>query len=112
MRLISWNLNGRRRGAIAQVEALLDAASTPATVVNWTGDEPVTVQQWCKYFGELFGVEAKVEVQPVPGASLGSVGDPTKRIGITGPCRVDWRDGFRRMAEQFYPNLVTAGLPQ
>ena len=35
-----------------------------------------------------------VMVEPVPGASVGSVGDPTKRISITGPCRVGWREGF------------------
>ena len=96
----------------AQVEALLDAASSPATIVNWTGDEAVSVQQWSQYFGELLGVEPTVTVQPVPGASVGSVGDANKRIGITGPCRVDWRTGFRRMAEQFYPELVSVGSPR
>jgi nucleoside-diphosphate-sugar epimerase len=93
----------------AQVEPLLDVASVPATIVNWAGDEPVTVQQWSAYFGELLGVEAKVAVEPVPGASLGSVGDHTKRSAITGPCRVDWRDGFRRMAADYFPDRVGAG---
>jgi len=40
--------------------------------------------------------------------SIGSVGDATKRTSITGPCRVGWRDGFRRIAEQFYPDRVVA----
>ena len=93
----------------AQVEPLLDVASVPATIVNWAGDEPVTVQQWSAYFGELLGVEAKVAVEPVPGASLGSVGDHTKRSAITGPCRVDWRDGFRRMAADYFPDRVGVG---
>ena len=39
----------------AQLEPLLDAATVPATIVNWAGDEPVTVQEWCAYFGELLG---------------------------------------------------------
>ena len=30
----------------AHVEPLLDAASVPATIVNWAGDEPVSVQEW------------------------------------------------------------------
>ena len=64
------------------------------------------MQEWSAFFGELLGVDAEVAVTEVPGASVGSVGDPTKRIGITGPCRVDWRDGFRRMAEQFLPDRV------
>jgi nucleoside-diphosphate-sugar epimerase len=93
----------------AQLEALVDAATVPATIVNWAGDVPVSVQEWSKYFGELLGVEVDVPVQPVPGASLGSVGDHTKRASITGPCRVDWRDGFRSMAAHLYPDRVQAG---
>jgi nucleoside-diphosphate-sugar epimerase len=92
----------------AQLEPLLDAATVPATIVNWGGDQPVSVQQWTAYFGELLGVEARVEVQEIPGASHGAVADHTKRASITGPCRVDWRDGFRRMAEHFYPDRIQA----
>jgi len=87
----------------AQLEPLLDAASVPATIVNWAGDEPVSVQQWCAYFGELLGVEAKVVVEEIPGASRGSVADPTKRQSITGPARVGWKEGFRRTFEHFHP---------
>jgi len=90
----------------AQIPALLDAASTPATIVNFAGDTPVSVQQWSDYFAELLGVEAKVQVDPVPGASVGSVGDHTKRSSITGPCKVDWRDGFRAMAGHYYPDRI------
>ena len=95
----------------AQLEPLLDAASVPATIVNWGGDEPVSVQEWSAYFGELLGVEAEVVVEPRSRARrCGSVGDHTKRISITGPCRVGWRDGFRRMAEHFYPDRVVGRL--
>jgi len=90
----------------AQLEPLLDAATVPATIVNWCGDVPVTVQEWSAYFGELLGVEARVVTEVVPGASIGSVGDPTKRISITGPCRVDWRDGFRDMAAHHFPERM------
>ena len=57
----------------AQLEPLLDAASVPATIVNWGGDEPASVQEYCAYFGELLGVDA---------AGLGR-GDPRRvpRIG-------------------------------
>ena len=51
----------------AQLEPLLDAASVPATIVNWGGDEPVSVQEWSAYFGELLGVEAEVVVERDPG---------------------------------------------
>lgn len=88
----------------AQLEPLLDAASVPATIVNWCGDEPVSVQQWSAYFGELLDTEPAVVVTEAPGASIGSVGDHHKRASITGPCTVHWRDGFRRLAEQLAPN--------
>jgi hypothetical protein len=69
----------------------------------------VSVQEWSAYFGQLLGVEASVVVEPSPGASVGSVGDPAKRISITGPCRIGWRDGFRQMTEHYYPDRVVTG---
>jgi nucleoside-diphosphate-sugar epimerase len=90
----------------AHVEALLDAATVPATIVNWAGDVPVTVQEWSAYFGELLGVDVELQVQEVPGASRGSVGDHTKRSSITGPCCVNWKVGFRDMAAHYYPDRV------
>lgn len=89
-----------------QVAALLDAATVPATIVNWAGDIPVTVQEWSAYFAELLGVEADLRVQEVPGASRGSVGDHTKRSAITGPCTVDWKVGLRDMAAHYFPDRV------
>ncbi len=93
---------------VAQLEPLLGVASVPATIVNWCGDEAVSVQQWSAYFCELLGVEAKIDIDVIPGASVGSVGDHRMRASITGPCKVHWKDGFRRMAEQFYPDRVVS----
>src|SRR3954452_11489676 len=59
----------------AQLEPLLAAATVPATIVNWAGDEPASVQEYCAYFGELLGVQPEVVVEEIPGASHGSVGD-------------------------------------
>jgi nucleoside-diphosphate-sugar epimerase len=92
----------------AQLQPLLDVASVPATIVNWAGDEPVSVQEYCAFFGELLGVQPKVVVEEIPGASRGSVADDTRRRSITGPCRVGWREGFHRVAEQFYADRVRA----
>ena len=60
----------------AQLEPLLGVASVPATIVNWGGDEPVSVQEYSAYFGELLGVEAEVVVEEIPGASRGLGGRP------------------------------------
>ncbi len=83
----------------AQSEALLDAASVPATIVNWGGDEPVAAQEWCAYLGAVTGREVNVVVKEVPGGIRGIVLDNTKRLAITGPCTVSWRDGLRRIVE-------------
>jgi nucleoside-diphosphate-sugar epimerase len=90
----------------AHVEALLGAASVPATIVNWSGDVAVSAQEWSAYFGELLGVEVEMRTQVVPGASVGSVGDNAKRLSITGPCTVDWKVGFRDMAAHYLPDRV------
>jgi nucleoside-diphosphate-sugar epimerase len=93
----------------AQVGALLAAASVPATIVNWGGDEQVSAQEWCAYFAELTGKPADIRITPVPGSQPGASSDPTARRAITGPCTVKFRDGFRRMFEQRYPDGVDAG---
>jgi nucleoside-diphosphate-sugar epimerase len=91
----------------AQLEALLNAAAVPATIVNWAGDVPVTAQEWSAYFAELLHVDVELRVKEVPGASRGSVGDHAKRSMITGPCTVDWKVGFRDMASHYFPDRIT-----
>ena len=92
-----------------QTEALLGAASVPATIVNWGGDEVVTAQEWCAHFEQLTGRAARTVVAPVPGTRRGSALDNTKRLSITGPATVHWRDGMRRLFEHRYRNGLDAG---
>jgi hypothetical protein len=92
-----------------QVAALLDAASTPATIVNWGGDDPVGPHDWCAYFAELTGRTADIRVQAVPGSQPGISFDNTKRVSIAGPCKVRFPDGFRRLFEARYPNGADGG---
>jgi len=80
----------------AQTESLLAAASVPATIINWAGDEIVSVQQWSAYAGDLAGVRPEVIAKEIPGTLRGSVADISKRLNITGPCQVHWKDGLRR----------------
>ena len=71
-----------------QLEALLDAATVPTTIVNWGSNKPASVQEWTAYFGELFGVDPGViEVNVVPGAS-GRLRrrSPPGAASITGRC--------------------------
>jgi nucleoside-diphosphate-sugar epimerase len=79
----------------AQLDAMLDAARAPATIVNWGGDEVITVEEWCRLTGELAGVPVHLSTRPVPNTTRGGGCDPTKRRSITGPCGVTFADGFR-----------------
>ncbi|HXY93458.1 MAG TPA: NAD(P)-dependent oxidoreductase [Acidimicrobiia bacterium] len=83
----------------AQTEGLLAAATVPATIVNWAGDEGVSVQEWARYMGELIGREPVVNVVETPGTLRGSIASEVKRTSFTGPCAVSWKDGLRRVWE-------------
>jgi nucleoside-diphosphate-sugar epimerase len=86
-----------------QTSSLLEAATVPARIVNWGGDEAVSVQEWCAYFAELTGHAVPVDVVETPGTLRGSIADPTLRASITGRCRVGWRDGLRAAFASRYP---------
>jgi len=91
-----------------QVGTLLRAATVPATIVNWAGDEVVSVQEWCAYAGMIAGAKAEVAVGPSFGGPLGAIADTTRRCQITGPCRIGWREGMRRTVEARHPHLTMA----
>jgi nucleoside-diphosphate-sugar epimerase len=91
---------------VATVPRLLEAASVPATIVNWGGDERVSVEEWMAYLGELTGVTPKLVTTD---QSLASVClDLTKMHELIGHTTVGWREGFRRMVAAGRPDLVTA----
>lgn len=92
-----------------QLEAILDAASTPATIVNWAGDETPSVQEWCAYMGEISGCAPDVRSIPIDGTTRGSIADVSKRLSITGPCTVSWRDGLRRVFDERHGGRIGTG---
>jgi hypothetical protein len=59
----------------------------------------VTAEDWCALFGECLGVEPELVYDEVPGSQPGSAADPTRRLELTGPCTVPWRDGMAAMLE-------------
>jgi UDP-glucuronate 4-epimerase len=77
------------------VPKLLDVASVPATVVNWGGDERVSVEEWCDYLAGLTGATPKLATSE---QSLASVClDLTRMHELVGHTTIGWREGFRRM---------------
>lgn len=89
---------------LATIPKLLEVASVPATTVNWSGEATVSLQEWCGYLGSLVGKEPTFEES---GQALrGNPTDVTRMRELVGDTTVDWRDGMRRMAVKFHPDLV------
>jgi nucleoside-diphosphate-sugar epimerase len=84
---------------VGQLEAMLDAASSPALVVNWAGDDQVTIQQWAAYAASYCRREAVVDVRATPGTTRSNLADITLRRSITGPCSVSFEPAFRQIYE-------------
>lgn len=89
---------------IATIPKLLEVASVPATTVNWCGDQTVSLQEWCDYLGSLVGAEPVFE--PSEQALRGNPTTIDRMHELIGGTSVDWRDGIRRMAAKFHPELV------
>jgi len=91
---------------VATVPGLLAAASVPATVVNWGGDQAVSIEEWCRHLSELTGLTATFQATPdtIDSGDL----DLTRMHELVGPTAVDWRQGFRSMVEARHPELLTS----
>ena len=76
---------------------LLDAASVPATVVNWGGDENVAVEDWCALIGDLVGKAPvfQIDENAIPSLPL----DVSKLNGFGFHSSVPWQDGIRRLVD-------------
>jgi nucleoside-diphosphate-sugar epimerase len=87
--------------------ALLAAASVPATITNWGGDDAVAIPELCSYMAELVGKKAEF-VRTPEGIHQYRL-DPTRRTQLAGRCRVSWRDGVRRMVAARHPEPRLGG---
>ena len=86
------------------IPALLAAAAVPATVVNWGGDEAVSIEAWCGYLAERSGLTARFEPTD---RTIDSVQvDTTELRRLAGPSTVAWRDGMARLLAARHPELL------
>ncbi len=92
---------------IATIPKLLEVASVPAITLNWCSEQTVSLQDWCGYLGSLVGKEPVF--QESEQALRGNPTDPSRMRELVGATTVDWRDGMRRMAAKFHPELVGSG---
>jgi hypothetical protein len=89
---------------IAMVPGLIRAAATPATTVNWGGDQAVSVEEWCGYLSELTGVPARFA--PTRDTIDSVQIDLSRMHELVGTTSVHWRDGMRRMVASRHPELL------
>ncbi|AKL73155.1 nucleoside-diphosphate-sugar epimerase [Actinobacteria bacterium IMCC26256] len=77
------------------VPALLDSASLPTTIVNWGGDETVSLEEWCELLASEAGcVPTFIETD----STIGGVRvDLTRMHELVGHTKIDWREGMRRL---------------
>ena len=85
-----------------QVAALLGAASVPATIVNWAGDEVVSAQQWCTQAAALLGRDVRFDIRSGPNVPPSNIAATDRRKAITGPCRVPFADGLARLVAEHH----------
>ena len=88
----------------AMIPGLLGAAGVPAVTLNWGGTDPVSVEEWCTYMGELTGLE--VAFDPTDATIDSVMVDLSRLHALVGETTVPWRDGMRRMVEARHPELL------
>lgn len=86
-----------------QVPLLWSAASVPAAVVNWGGDEAVSIEQMMTHAAECTGVPVTFAPSDVTRDTCAY--DNTRRQALIGGCEVGWQDGLRRTLAHHFPNL-------
>jgi UDP-glucuronate 4-epimerase len=82
----------------------MEAATTPPLVVNWSGSETVSVEDYCAYMGELVGIEPIFEYTTEAHTPLWP--DVSRMHELLGRNRVHWRDGMRSMIKARHPELI------
>jgi UDP-glucuronate 4-epimerase len=85
-----------------QIEAMLGAASVPAYVTNWAGDDEVSSRDWCEIAARQLGLVPRFEEVEVAGAHGGFLADASRCRAITGPCRLRFADAYAPMIEQYH----------
>ena len=89
---------------LEKLPALLAAASTDATTVNFGGSEKTSIEQWCAYLQELTDLVPQFVENPKAFGSLTI--DNTRMHELIGPTSVDWKEGIRRQVVALAPHLL------
>lgn len=89
---------------IEKIPHLLAAAVPEVTTVNLAGSEPVSIEQWCGFMGELTGL---TPVFNRTEKALGNLtADTAKMESIAGATKVHWQEGMRQMLQVMVPDAL------
>ena len=83
---------------------LLSLAGTPAGIVNWGGDQIVSIEDWCGEMGRLTGLTPAFAPTTATIASI--VPDVSKLRDLGFSTTIDWREGIRRQIATMRPELL------
>lgn len=89
---------------VGHLEPMIRACSVPATVLNWGGDEAVSIEEMARYMAGLIGVEPRFEFTD-DGVVPNRITDPAFGRSIGLEWHVKWRDGIREMILARHPEL-------
>jgi nucleoside-diphosphate-sugar epimerase len=91
------------RDIFGSLPYLLEQAAVPAPIYNWCAPELVSIEDWTAELTKLTGVEIPLVVseQCIPPNPV----DPSKLLGLGWTPTVEWREGFREMAQNCFPDL-------
>jgi len=89
---------------LADLASLLDLASVPAAVINWSGADTVSVEEWCRHMGSLIGREPTFVTSDaaIPSAVI----DPAAQAESLPTRLIDWRSGLTRLVTAAHPELL------
>lgn len=89
---------------LSSLPYLLAAADVPPPIYNWCNPEIVSIEEWCEELTRLTGVEFELETTTasIPPNPI----DSSKLLGLGWEPSVTWKDGFRRLVETTYPDLL------
>lgn len=91
---------------VRSIPYLLSLATAPATIVNWGGDEIVSIEDWSNELGRLTGFTPTFGPTT---ATIASIVPDLERLHATGfHSQVGWREGLRRLVSTARPDLLKA----
>jgi nucleoside-diphosphate-sugar epimerase len=88
--------------AVRLAMVALEKGRVPPVTVNFSGDDPVSIEEYCEYAGRLLGVVPTFRYtdETYPANQM----DTSFMHEVLGTCEVGWREGFRRLVEQCFPD--------